>query len=268
MADPIAQFHMVFEVCGIVDAATRTNIINEEGFASIEDLGILETDTDVSDMAKRMASWMLAEGRVLLGTVIVKRLQMLVWWVRDHQKRGLEVDVVDWTTDTMQEAAQMKSLKCDLADKEPSVSDLGKFDPDDFDLFEDAFLNLLAQSYGVLCEPLHYVVHPETAPEAFATTKERRMYQFPLTGNSFELDNQAVYRKLKAFLIDSPGWAWIEPHNSAENGRAAFKAWTDHYNGEGELSKQTAIAKAKLQQLHYKNERMMSSEEEGVTPIP
>ena len=59
-------------------------------------------------------------------------------------------------------------------------------------------------------------------------------------------------------LIDSPGWAWIEPHDSAENGRAAFKAWTDHYNGEGELSKWTAIAKAKLQQLHYKNEQMMS----------
>ena len=58
------------------------------------------------------------------------------------------MDAVDWTADTMQEAAQMKSLKRDLADNEPSVSDLGKFDPDDFDSFEDAFLNLLAQSYG------------------------------------------------------------------------------------------------------------------------
>jgi hypothetical protein len=37
-------------------------------------------------------------------------------------------------------------------------------------------------------------------------------------GGSFELDNQAMYHKLKAFLIDSPGWAWIEPHDSAENG--------------------------------------------------
>ena len=50
----------------------------------------------------------------------------------------------------MNQAAEMKSLKHDMAEKEPSVSDLGKFDPDDFDAFEDAFLNLLAQSYGVL----------------------------------------------------------------------------------------------------------------------
>ena len=80
MADPIAQLHMVFEMCGVADAVT-TNIINQEGFTRIEDVGILENDTDVSDMAKRMASRMLAEGRVLLGTVIVKRLQTLVWWV-------------------------------------------------------------------------------------------------------------------------------------------------------------------------------------------
>jgi hypothetical protein len=44
------------------------------------------------------------------------------------------------------------------------------------------------------------------------------MYQFPLVGGSFELNNQAIYCKLKAFLINSPGWTWIEPHDSAENG--------------------------------------------------
>ena len=111
MADPIAQLHLVFKVSGIVDAVTRTNIINQEGFATVEDLGILENDMHVSNMAKRMASRTQAEGRVLLGTVVVKCLQMLIWWVRDHQKHGLDVDAVDWTTEVMNEAAQMKSLK-------------------------------------------------------------------------------------------------------------------------------------------------------------
>ncbi len=260
MADPINDLNMVFETCGIADAATRTSIINREGFTSLADLGVLETDTDVSDMAKRLASRPQAQGRVYLGTVIVKRLQTLVWWVRDHQKRGLPVNAADFNVQAMNEAAEMKSLKRDMVEKEPSVSDLGKFDPDDFDAYEDAFMNLLAQSFGVIREPLRYVVRPEVVPETFATTEEQRMYQFPLNGNSFELDNQLVYRKLKAFLIDSPGWAWIEPHDTAENGRAAYMAWTAHYNGEGELSKRTAIAKAKLDQLHYKNERSMSFE--------
>ena len=81
MADPIAELNMVFEMCGVADLATRTNTINREGFTSLEDLGVLETDTDVSDMAKRLASRTHAEGRVYLGTVVVKRLQTLVWWV-------------------------------------------------------------------------------------------------------------------------------------------------------------------------------------------
>jgi hypothetical protein len=33
----------------------------------------------------------------------------------------------------MNQAAEMKSLRCELADKELSITDLGKFDPDDFD---------------------------------------------------------------------------------------------------------------------------------------
>ena len=114
------------------------------------DLGVLEMDMDVSDMAKRLALRMQAEGRVYLGTVVVKRWQTLIWWVHNHQKHGLPVSAVDFRVQAMNQAAEMKSLKCDMAEKEPSVSDLGKFVSDDFDAYKDGFLNLLTQSYGVL----------------------------------------------------------------------------------------------------------------------
>ena len=158
MANPIAELNLVLETCGILDAATRTNIINREGFTSLDDLGVLETDTDVTEMAKRMATRTQAEGRVLLGTVVIKRLQTLVWWIRDQQKRGLALVAANFDAAVMNQAAEMKNLRRELADKEPSVTKLGKFDPDDFDAHEDAFLNLLAQSFGVLREPLRYVV--------------------------------------------------------------------------------------------------------------
>jgi hypothetical protein len=156
----------------------------------------------------------------------------------------------------MASAAEMKTLRREMTDSEPLVKDLGKFNPDDFNAHEDAFLNLFAQSYGVLKEPLRYIVRSATVPDVFSSNAEQRMYQFPLEGGSFELNNQAIYCKLKAFLIGSLGWAWIEPHDLAENGRNAYL----HYNGEGELSKQTAIAKSKLDTLHYHNERSMSFE--------
>ena len=150
MADPIDELNAVFMTCRINNAAVRANIITWEGFTQIEDLGVLETDTDVTEMAKRMAARTQAEGRVLLGTVVIKRLQMLVWWVRDHQKRGLPLVAADFNVATMSQASEMKILRHELTDKEPSVADLGKFDPDDFDAHEDAFLSLLAQSlWGV-----------------------------------------------------------------------------------------------------------------------
>ena len=82
----------------------------------------------------------------------------------------------------------------------------------------------------------------------------------PITGPEFDSDNRTVYRNLKAFLVSTAGYAWIERYDKTENGRQSFKAWADHYNGTGELNKRTALAKSKIESLHYKNERSMSFE--------
>ena len=83
----------------------------------------------------------------------------------------------------------------------------------------------MGHSYGILKEPLHYVVHPDDeVPAEFTTNQEAWLFQLPLQGDSFELDNAVVYSKLKEFLIDSPRWAWIEPYDAVENVWAAFKA--------------------------------------------
>ena len=260
MADPIDELNAVLMTIGITNQNICTNIIEREGFTELADLATLVTDRDVDEMAKRMAARTQNEGRVFLGTVTVQRMKTLVWWVNDQLKRGIDLQAVNFTPEVMKRSAQEKIVRAELADTEPTITDLGKFDPDDFDTYEDAFLNLLGQTFGVLKEPLRYVVRPTLVPEEFANNQEERMYQLPLEGDAFDADNHSVYRKLKAFLINSPGWAWIEPHDTAEDGRAAFKAWTDHYNGEGELSKRTAIAKTKLDQVHYRNERSLPFE--------
>jgi regulator of sirC expression with transglutaminase-like and TPR domain len=42
-----------------------------------------------------------------------------------------------------------------------------------------------------------------------------------------------------------------------ENGCGAFLSWTSHYNGQGELSKHTAMAKRRIKSLFYKNEHSL-----------
>jgi hypothetical protein len=72
MADPIDNLHAVFAMCGITNEAMHTNIINQEGITQLEDLGVLETDTDVSKIARRMPTCTQVEGRVLLRMVMIK----------------------------------------------------------------------------------------------------------------------------------------------------------------------------------------------------
>jgi hypothetical protein len=138
------------------------------------------------------------------------------------------------------------------------VSDLGKFDPEEFETSETAFVNLLSQTHGTQGESLEYVARDAVVPAVFADDAKRRMYQLPLTGGAFKEDNKQTFRLLKSYLINTPGWTWIESFNATENGCGAFLAWATHYNGQGELSKCMAMAKAKIKNLLYKNEQSLT----------
>jgi hypothetical protein len=259
MAD-IADLDTILKMCGIGAQATRTQLIANKGFTSLADLGVMEGNKDVIEMAKPMSSCTAGEGRINLGTAQIKRLQALIWWVRDNQKRGVDLVAAGLTVAEMNEAMIHKSIEKECGSKEASIKDSSKFDPDDFDIHEDAFLNLLAQISGSQKESLCYVVRAEVAPTDFVDDWEEHMFQIPLNGPEYQEDRRAVYRLLKSFLIDTAGWAWIESFNAMENGRGAFWAWANHYNGQGKLSKQTSLAKANVESLHYRNERSMSFE--------
>jgi hypothetical protein len=110
--------------------------------------------------------------------------------------------------------------------------DLGKFNPNDFETHETAFINLLEQTYGAQGEHLKYIVCTVIIPAEFVDDAERRMYQLPLTGKAYSMDNTSVYCLLKSFLINTSGWTWIEPYDTMENGHRAFLAWKGNYNGQ------------------------------------
>jgi hypothetical protein len=129
--------------------------------------------------------------------------------------------------------------------------DLGKFNPDDFETHETAFINLLAQTYGAQGENLKYNVRDVISSAEFVDDAEWHMYELPLTGEAYSMDNKSVYNLLRSFLVNTSGWTWIEPYDTMENGRRAFLAWTSHYNGQGELSKHMAMAKARIKSLFY-----------------
>jgi hypothetical protein len=81
------------------------------------------------------------------------------------------------------------------------VTDLGKFNPDDFETHETVFINLLAQTYGAQGKNLKYIMCDVIIPAEFVDDAEWRMYQLPLTDKAYSMDNKSVYHLLKVSLL-------------------------------------------------------------------
>ena len=99
---------------------------------------------------------MEANGCVNLGTITIKKRQVLVYSIKDCQMHSLDVNVDDWDKTAMMAAMDAKSVQKELKDNEKltSTKDVIKFHPDRYEVCEDAFLNLLSQTIGAYGEPL------------------------------------------------------------------------------------------------------------------
>ena len=221
-------------------------------------------NTDVTEMAKRMASRPnAAAGRVILGTMQIKRLQALVYWVKDYDKRGMEAGPELWTAEVMNAAMERKEAEHNYGKVEIDIVDPGKCQTDfGWDNWQLAFVNKLNATMGAAKVPVDYIVRPEwdDDDELFLDDDEMRRYQMPLEGENFKRDNKLVYQMLKSACIKSDAWTWIQSFDRAADGRKAWLSLVGHYDGTGELSKRVERAKEEITRLHYKDEKVFPFE--------
>ncbi|KAI2489217.1 hypothetical protein MHU86_25377 [Fragilaria crotonensis] len=258
--DPL---HAVLALCGITSAPASAVFMNIEGLDTIEAFATLNGDLDVTEMAKRMASRSsIAAGKVILGTIQIKRLQALVFWVKDHMKRGLHVDPALWDADELASALARKEAQANYEKVDVDIIDPGKCQTDfGWDAWQIGFRNKLSATLGAAKVPLVYVVRPEVGEDyKFEDEEEVRVYQMPLTGENFKRDNKLVYNMLKAACVKSDAWTWIQDHDKSANGRKAWLALVDHYDGTGELNKRIERAKEEISRLHYRDEKVFPFE--------
>lgn len=261
--EPPNPVHEVLTICGIASAASRETFINIEGLDSMEAFASMNGDSDVSEMAKRMASRPSATGRVILGTMQIKRLQALVYWVKDHDKRGLQAQPEMWTREVMLAAMARKESDHNLDKVDIDIIDPGKCQTDaGWDNWQIGFVNKLSAIMGAAKVPIDYVVRPEWdyTDELFLDDDEMRRFQMPLEGENFKRDNKLVFQILKSACIKSDAWTWIQSYDRTANGRNAWLALVAHYDGTGELNKRVEKAKEEISRLHYKDEKVFPFE--------
>ena len=78
-----------------------------------------------------------------------------------------------------------------------------------------------------------------------------RMYEIKMEVMEYEWDSNNFFDFLKAWLSDSAGYTWIRSYEAARDGRKAWLAFTDQYNGDGRRTD------ADIAKLHYSNERAL-----------
>jgi hypothetical protein len=70
-----------------------------------------------------------------------------------------------------------------------------------------------------------------------------------------------TYRLLSDLVNGTSGYTWISIYDRAQNGRAAWLAMVEHYEGGGQREKRMSAAVATIKALHYKNESVFSFED-------
>ena len=262
--EPPNPVHDVLNICGITTAANGATFINIEGLDNIEAFAAMNGDSDVTEMAKRMASRPnAAAGRVILGTMQIKRLQALVYWVKDHDKRGLQAQPGMWTREVMVAAMARKESEHNLDKIDVDIIDPGKCQTDaGWDNWQIGFVNKLSAIMGAAKAPIDYIVRPDwdEEDELFLEDDEMRRYQMPLEGENFKRDNKLVFQILKSACIKLDAWTWIQNFDCTADGRKGWLALVGHYNGTGELNKRVERAEEEISRLHYKDEKVFPFE--------
>ena len=241
----------------------NANKIN--AFEVTERLNTLEdyaemTHDDVKAIASKLEKRTVATGRVLLPQKLIKNVEALCFWCREETRKGVTLDHTNFT------AAALTQAKIDMRRREEDKTDTPQIKPEKFKTknwktWAKQFDIYLSNHKGAQFCPLDYVIRP-TVPAGFVHTnpREAALYQYPLTGLHFREDNMQVYRMLSDLVSGTEAKSWINEFNRAQDGRNAWLALQNHYEGGGNEQKKITEAESVIDMLHYKNEAIFSFE--------
>lgn len=136
----------------------------------------------------------------------------------------------------------------------------------DWVAFRDAFVSKLSSTRGARGFPLSYVLNTATRnvtrrnaalQEADAIDLEDdTLIDSSVThfGPGFKSDNQAVWTRLRSHLLNTPPYNHISAFNSTKNGRAAWLALKEFFEGEDFQQRMQDTAFSILNTTFYKGE--------------
>ena len=237
------------------NTATLRDAILLEGFESLNDLGEIRVK-DVEDMCKKISGLSNARGGARIGLVLVRRLKALVYWVKDHDRRGLVPEEGNWDMDVCREMLAALDIEKSRDDDDSKIDPPGKLKAHEWLQWELKLVNFLQSMTGGSGVPLNYVIRKDVAETyVFEDDMEALIHACPVEGAIFDQDNRKVFGIIKQSVSDTTNWDWIKTLNRSQNGRIAMQTLRNHFDGPGEVEKRIALANQTLSGLHYAKEQ-------------
>jgi hypothetical protein len=156
--------------------------------------------------------------------------------------------------------AQIMNYEIELAaEKEMIAKAPDKFKiPTSWKVFAEALETYLGQLLGFGATPLKYVIRKQAVPipnAVYMTEQEQKVATLPLIGPTFDRDNAKVYGIIKQLVLEGPGRSYVIPFDKEANGRAAWLALSNHFEGDAFRNRSKEEAYALLDNIHYEGER-------------
>jgi hypothetical protein len=191
----------------------------------------------------------------------------LYHWVRHCKTLGGELVPSDFTEDKCEEWMDNMRMEKTKEDTKVAAPAVFKFTTR-FKVFDKEFENHLMSINGRSGVPLSYVIRKEeyTHPLDRDTNPKILAIQVAaLSGSSFREDNMMVWMKLKSVTLNGPAWPFISQFDKDVDGRSAYQALRDHYEGEIEMGRSADEAHTKIEQARYSGEKHNFDYEKYVT---
>jgi hypothetical protein len=256
--------------CGVKE---RFRLLHD-GFNSIRDIIDLYND-NIDDFKKHLLNsnktWInapLVRMRAFFTPIVVNRLVGVVYYYKCAVKLfhtipdSQEVNALAATS--YGSLYETSSIEDD--DEQDGITLPQLNEAKDWTSFKDNFNMLLSVTKGSRGIPIDYII--DDTPRAYLRTTARLGTINALDidndnilktstvhfGPAFKNDNTLVWNKLKAALIDKPGYNHISSYNNSKNGRGAWQTLCTYYQGEHYQKNLREIAFTKLQNTFYRGE--------------
>lgn len=247
----------------------RTGII-DDSLGSYDDIRML-SEKDVNAMATEWAGRTSNNGRIIFGIRRTKLLKALTHWVQDFFRVSAVPHIDDLDENgfksQLQRALARAEIRSNIKDQTKiaaAASTPGPLESErQWKQWEEKFTNYARSHLGANGIPLSYIIRKNDTPNIGGTFTDfltQTIECAPMRGEYYMADRLTVFNMITSFTTGQPSHDWIKSTIKWSDGRRSMKALRDHFEGEGNASRNKNEADRLKDSLHYKSERSMTFE--------